>query len=63
MPCSIAVASTNALNVDPGCRRASAMRLNWLCARPGETAVIARMAPVAGSIATTAAAGSLERYS
>jgi hypothetical protein len=32
--------------------------LNWLFARPGTIALIARMAPVAGSIEMIAAAGS-----
>ena len=58
MPFSIAAARTNVLNVEPGCRRACESRLNWLLLRPGITAVIARMAPFAGSIEITAAAGS-----
>ena len=58
IPFSIAAASTNVLNVDPGWRRACESRLNWLLLRPGTTAVIARMAPFAGSIEITAAAGS-----
>ena len=52
-----AVASTNVLKVDPACRRAWAARLNSYF-RPGVTAVIARMAPFAGLIETTADAGS-----
>ena len=38
-------------------------RLNWLLLRPGMTAVIARIAPFAGLIETTAAAGSSGSYS
>ena len=59
MPLSIAAARTKVLNVEPGCRRACESRLNWLLRRPGITAVIARIAPFAGSIEITAAAGSL----
>ena len=59
MPCSTAAVRTNVLKVDPGCRRAWERRLNWLFARPGTIAVMARIAPFAGSIEMTAAAGSL----
>ena len=55
--------STNVLNVDPGWRRACESRLNWLLLRPGITAAIARIAPVAGSIETIAAAGSVRSFS
>ena len=58
MPFSIAAARTKVLNVEPGWRRACESRLNWLLLRPGITAAIARMAPFAGSIEITAAAGS-----
>ena len=61
MPSLIAAASTKVLKVEPGCRRAWATRLNWLPVRPGVTAVMARMAPLAGLIETTAAAGSSRR--
>src|SRR5512134_2134054 len=61
MPSAIAAASTNVLNVEPACRRASDARLNWLPFFPGVTATIALMRPFAGSIATSAAAGS-SRY-
>ena len=63
MPRSTAAASTNALKVEPGCLRACESRLNWLFARPGTIAVIARIAPDPGSIEMTAAAGSLRRVS
>src|SRR5437763_1102181 len=53
MPISTAAVSTKTLKVEPGWRRACATRLNWLPVRPGVTAVIARMAPVAGLIDTT----------
>ena len=61
MPSSIAAVRTKTLNVEPGWRRAWATRLNWLPVRPGVTAVIARMAPFAGLIDTSAAAGSSRR--
>src|SRR5881394_3453937 len=60
IPSEIAVASTNILKVDPGWRRADEAKLTWFLGSPGLTSVIARMAPFAGLIATTAAAGSLE---
>jgi hypothetical protein len=63
MPRSTAAVSTNVLNVEPGCRRACERRLNWLFARPGTIAVIARIAPVPGSIEMSAAAGSSRRVS
>ena len=50
---SIAAASTKVLKVEPGCRRACESRLNWLFDGPGMTAVIARIAPFAGSIEIT----------
>src|SRR5437762_12599861 len=62
MPSAIAAVRTKTLNVEPGCRRACATRLNWLPVRPGVTAVIARIAPFAGLIETTADAGSFRRY-
>jgi hypothetical protein len=46
------------LNVEPAWRADCEVRLNWLCAFPGITAVIARMNPVPGSTDTIAAAGS-----
>ena len=58
MPFSTAAARTNVLKVEPGWRRAWESRLNWLFARPGTTAAIARIAPFAGSIEMSAAAGS-----
>jgi hypothetical protein len=58
MPCSIAEASTNALNVEPASRADCAARLNWFLLLPGMTAVIALIAPVPGSTETIAAAGS-----
>ena len=51
------------MKVEPGWRRACESRLNWLFARPGTIAVIARIAPFAGSIETIAAAGSVVRVS
>ncbi len=63
MPCSTAAARTNVLKVEPGCRRACERRLNWLFARPGTMALIARIAPVAGSIEMRAAAGSSDAVS
>ena len=50
--------STNVLKVEPAWRLAWATRLNWFFVRPGYTDVIARIAPFAGLIETTAAAGS-----
>jgi hypothetical protein len=46
------------LKVEPAWRRACESRLNWFLFVPGVTAVIARMAPFAGLIEITAAAGS-----
>ena len=63
MPRSTAAARTNVLNVEPGCRRAWESRLNWLFARPGTTAAIARIAPFHGLIEISAAAGSLGEVS
>ena len=59
MPRATAAVSVITLNVEPGCRRALVAKLNWLPLRPGVTAVIARMAPVRGSIETIADAGSV----
>ena len=59
IPMLTAAASTNILKVEPACRFACATRLNWLPSLPGVTAVIALIAPVAGSIETRADAGSL----
>ena len=60
MPFAIAAASTNVLNVEPGWRRACASEVELVAASgPGVTAVIARIAPFAGSIETSAAAGSV----
>ena len=59
MPWLIAVARSNILNVEPGCRRADEAKLTWFLGLPGLTSVIARMAPFAGSIETIAAAGSV----
>ncbi len=59
IPCDTAVVSTKVLNVEPACRRACAARLNSFFVRPGMTPVIALIAPVAGSIATSAEAGSV----
>ena len=59
IPRSTAAVSTNVLKVDPGWRRACERRLNWLFVLPGTIAVIARMAPLAGSMDTIAAAGSV----
>ena len=58
IPFSIAAASTKVLKVEPACRADCEVRLNWLWAFPGITAVIARMKPVPGSTETIAAAGS-----
>src|ERR671937_3281856 len=60
MPCSIAVARSNILNVEPGWRRADDAKFTWFFGFPGLTSVIARMAPFAGLIDTIAAAGSVE---
>ena len=57
-PSETASASTKVLNVEPACRRACAARLNWFPDRPGVTAVMVLIAPLRGSIATTAEAGS-----
>ncbi len=51
-----AVASTNGLNADPGCRCACAARLNWLT-RKFWPPTIATTRPSRGSIATSAAVG------
>ena len=51
------------LNVDPGWRAPLVTKLNWLPVVPGVTAVIARIAPVRGSMDTIAAAGSVRSFS
>ncbi len=56
---STAAARTKVLKVEPAWRRACESRLNWFLRVPGVTAVIARMAPFAGLIEITAAAGSV----
>ena len=63
MPASIAAASVNVLNVLPACRCDWLARLNAAPRWPGATTDIARIAPVEGSIATNAAAGSPGRPS
>ena len=63
IPSSTAAVRTNVLNVEPACRRACATRLNWFPVAPGVTAAIARIAPFAGLIETSAAAGSFGRFS
>ncbi len=57
IPRRIASVSTNVLNVEPACRRACEARLYLLPLRR-EIAVMARMAPFSGLIATSAADGS-----
>ena len=59
MPASIAAASVNTLNVLPDWRRDCVARLKCRRRLPGACTAIARTAPVAGSIATTAPAGSV----
>ena len=56
IPCFSAVASTNGLNDEPGCRSPCTARLNWLAwkLRPP---TIASTAPLRGLIATSAACG------
>jgi len=63
MPWATAAVSTKTLKVEPGWRRAWTARLNWFPTWPGVTAFIARIAPVRGSIATSAEAGSVFRSS
>jgi hypothetical protein len=58
IPRATAAVSVIGLNVDPGWRRALVAKLYWLLLRVGETPTMARIAPVRGSIDTTAAAGS-----
>src|SRR5437763_58320 len=43
-----------------GCRRAGEARWTWSSGRPGLASVIARIGPLVGWIAASAAAGSLE---
>src|SRR6266487_1370442 len=47
MPCFSAVASTNGLNEEPGCRSPCTARLNWLC-RKLSPPYMARISPVRG---------------
>jgi hypothetical protein len=56
IPSRSAVARTNGLKEEPGCRSACVARLNWL-SRKLEPPTMALTAPVRGSIATSAAAG------
>jgi hypothetical protein len=63
IPFSSAAASVKTLNALPAWRRLWLARLNSMSRRPGANAVIARIAPLAGSIATSAAAGSELRLS
>src|SRR6478752_1044424 len=58
MPASIAAASVNGLNVEPGCRWPCA-KLNWVFLKLDVDA-IATIAPVDGRMDTSAAAGSHE---
>ena len=62
-PWATAVVSAIVLNVEPGCRAPLVTKLNWLPVFPGVTAVIARIAPLLGSMETIAAAGSVGRSS
>ena len=57
MPWEMAVASVNALNVDPDCRRAATGKLNCWLLLYGTEESIASTSPVRGSMATIAAAG------
>jgi hypothetical protein len=57
MRCSIAVARVNGLKALPAWRWAWVARLNWACSKSFPP-TIARTAPVAGSMATSAAEGS-----
>ncbi len=61
-PCETAVVSAIVLNVEPGCRAPLVTKLNWFPVVPGVTAVIARIAPLFGSMETTAAAGSVDSF-
>ena len=56
IPCFSAVASTNGLNEEPGCRSPCTARLNWLSWKLLPP-YIASTAPVRGSSATSAACG------
>src|SRR5690242_3587275 len=58
IPSSSAAVSVNSLNVLPAWRRDWVARLNAMLRWPGAATAIARIAPVPGVIATTAAAGS-----
>ena len=51
--------SANVLKVEPDWRRICETRLYWFVLLPGITAVIARIAPLRGSIAISADDGSL----
>src|SRR5256885_14675170 len=55
-PCLSAVASTNGLNDEPGCRSPWTARLNWLL-RELLPPIIASTLPSRGSTATSAAEG------
>jgi hypothetical protein len=57
-PRSTAATSTKVLNDDPVCRFPCETRLYWFVELFGVTATIALIAPVPGSIETSAAAGS-----
>src|SRR3569833_1096882 len=59
MPWLIAVASVNGLNDEPACRPDCVARLNFIVRPPGMYVCIALTAPVRGSIATSAAAGTV----
>ena len=58
IPSETASVRTYVLKVEPAWRRAWAARLNWFPVRPGVTAVIVLIAPLRGSMATIADAGS-----
>ena len=58
-PRSTAAVSTNVLNVEPACRRPCETRLYWFFFEFGVTATIARIAPLLGSIETSADDGSV----
>ena len=58
IPWLTAVASTNGLKALPACRWPWEARLNWRRSPLGTSTSIARIFPLRGSIATSAAAGS-----
>ncbi len=62
-PSDTAVVRAIVLKVDPGWRAPLVTKLNWLPVFPGVTAVMARIAPLLGSIETIADAGSVGRSS